>query len=124
MQRVEIGHGRIKESGNLNGGGLYAYESSGEDVGRCWRPDLIPAIGRWMGQVPPCDWKLFVGFGITSLGGFVAHFVVPDRMGMSHEVTIKFDHNGYLTANEYTGLQAPHILDYNERHLFGTANLI
>ena len=120
---MELGHGRIKPDGDLSAGGLYRYEAPADEVGRQWRPDLIPAILRWIDQVPPCDLRMLVAFGISGHGGFIAYFLVPTRTGETSEVSIRFDHKYYLTSNEHTGFRAPKILDYHLSHLFGTANL-
>lgn len=88
-----------------------------------WRPDLLPAILRWIEQVPERDWRLFVGFGSTTRGGFEANFLVPDRKGGQRDVTIRFDHNAYQMLNDISGLEVPRILDFHPSHLYGTANL-
>lgn len=125
--RAVLGHGRIKENGNLSAGGLFLIESEGSDAEGgpppMWRPDLLPAIMAWIAQVPACDWRLFVGFGSTTRGGFEAHFVVPDRSANMREVTIRFDHNSYQCLNEICGVDVPRIIDFHPSHLYGTANL-
>jgi hypothetical protein len=88
-----------------------------------WRADLLPAILRWIDQVPECDWRLFVGFGATSRGGFEANFLVPDRSGTLRDVTIRFDRHMYQCLNDACGLELPRILDFHSSHLYGTANL-
>lgn len=88
-----------------------------------WRADLLPAILRWIDQVPECDWRLFVGFGATSRGGFEANFLVPDRSGTLRDVTIRFDRHMYQCLNDACGLDVPRILDFHSSHLYGTANL-
>jgi hypothetical protein len=88
-----------------------------------WRPDLIPAILKWLEQVPACDWRLFVGFGATRRGGFEANFLVPDKTATMREVTIRFDRHTYQCLNDVCGIDVPRILDFHSSHLYGTANL-
>lgn len=74
---------------------LYEYERDAtNDHARCYRPDLLPVITRWLSYVPESEWQHFVAFRVGEHGEFVAKFMKqPTRGGPLRLVTFIVDHD-------------------------------
>jgi hypothetical protein len=71
---------------------MYFYES---ERPRCWRPDLVPAILKWVDSIPTSSLPKFRAFHVNEDGSFGASFHKrSDRGGPPREVRFEFDHGG------------------------------
>jgi hypothetical protein len=104
---------------------MYFYES---DRARCWRPDLVPAILKWVDGIPAASLKHFRSFHVNEDGSFGASFSKrSDRGGPPKEVRFEFDHGGsslhVVSQNELILVGAePEIIPFSAKHLVLAAN--
>lgn len=94
---------------------MYEYDHEAVDVSpsdplqtfprhRCYRPDLLSVITRWLKYVPESEWQHFVGFRVGERGEFIAKFMkAPTHGGALRLVTCTIDHN-YSEMRTDTGV--------------------
>jgi hypothetical protein len=86
---------------------MYFYES---DRPRCWRPDLVSAILKWVDGIPADSLKNFRAFHVNEDGSFGASFSKrSDRGGPPRDIRFEFDHGG----------SSLHVVSQNELKLVG-----
>lgn len=82
---------------------MYEYHRDSDNY-RCYRPDLLPVITRWLQYVPENEWRHFVGFRVGERGEFIAKFMKsPTRGGPLRLVTCTIDHD-YSEMRTDTGV--------------------
>jgi hypothetical protein len=104
---------------------MYFYES---DRPRTWRPDLVPAILKWVDSIPESSLPNFRGFGVNEDGSFSATFSKrSERGGPPRDIRFEFDHGGsslhVILKNEIIFVGAEdEIIPFRHEHLTLAAN--
>jgi hypothetical protein len=105
---------------------MYFYDS--EDRPRTWRPDLVPAILKWIDGIPESCLSHLKGFSVNEDGSFGATFRKrSERGGPPKEIRFEFDHGGsslhVVVQNELMLVGAEsEIIPFNPEHLLLAAN--
>jgi hypothetical protein len=101
---------------------LFSTEST---VPACWRPDLVPAILKWVESLPDSAWQHCVGFAVEEHGGFICEFeVTPSDGSAPVAVTHQFDHTYHHIATDVGIWREPRPQPFHTSQLVGPANLV